>query len=94
MRYLARTAAGRPLAGDEEGFVPLGSAYPDASSIRDALSRAPDGLPTIDGATAAPVPREALTFGPFVERPSKPFGIGLILSAVTVSRYSSPRGGE
>lgn len=79
MRYLARTADGRALAGDGEGFVPLDAAYPNASvtSVRDALSRAPDGLPAIAAATADRVPRSALAFGPFLDRPGKLFGIGL-----------------
>jgi 2-keto-4-pentenoate hydratase/2-oxohepta-3-ene-1,7-dioic acid hydratase in catechol pathway len=86
MRYLARTADGRPLAGTggatddadrSAGFVPLESAYPDASSVRDALPRAPDGLPDVDDATADPIPRESITFGPFVQPPGKLFGIGL-----------------
>jgi 2-keto-4-pentenoate hydratase/2-oxohepta-3-ene-1,7-dioic acid hydratase in catechol pathway len=77
MRYLARTADGRPLAGDGDGFVPLESAYPDASSVRDALPQATDGLPEIADATAEPIPRESITFGPFVHRPGKLFGIGL-----------------
>jgi len=77
MRYLARTADGRPLAGDGEGFVPLDAAYPDASSVRDALPHAPDGLPNVHDATADPVPSDGITFGPCLPDPGKLFGIGL-----------------
>jgi len=77
MRYLARTADGRALAGDDEGFVPLGALYPNASSVRDALPHAPTGLDDVDDATAGRVPHEHLTFGPPIDRPGKLFGIGL-----------------
>ena len=77
MRYLARTADGRPLVGDDEGFVPLQSAYPDADGVRDVLHHAPGGLADVEGARAEPTPREHLSFGPFIEEPGKLFGIGL-----------------
>jgi len=77
MRYLARTATGDPLLGDDTGFVPLGAAFPDASSVRDALSRATTGLRAPADATADPVAREAITFGPPLDDPGKLFGIGL-----------------
>ena len=92
MRYLARTATGDPLlggsgmsgtsrttgeTGDSGGFVPLGAAYPEASSVRDALPRATDGLRNPAETTAAPVPREGITFGPPLDTPGKLFGIGL-----------------
>jgi 2-keto-4-pentenoate hydratase/2-oxohepta-3-ene-1,7-dioic acid hydratase in catechol pathway len=77
MRYLARTADGRPLAGDDEGFVPLGATLPEASGVRDALPHAADGLVAVDDATAERIPREAITFGPALDRPGKLFGIGL-----------------
>ncbi|WP_313693002.1 fumarylacetoacetate hydrolase family protein [Halorarum halobium] len=77
MRYLARTADGRPLVGDDEGFVPLAAAYPDAERVRDVLPRAPDGLRDLDGVPADRTPRETLSFGPFVDEPGKLFGIGL-----------------
>ncbi|MFB6094714.1 MAG: fumarylacetoacetate hydrolase family protein [Halanaeroarchaeum sp.] len=77
MRYLARTADGRPHLGDDDGFVPLGSAYPNASSVRDVLSEATRGLRSPAEAPAARVPREHLTLGPVLERPGKLFGIGL-----------------
>jgi 2-keto-4-pentenoate hydratase/2-oxohepta-3-ene-1,7-dioic acid hydratase in catechol pathway len=76
MRYLARTATGDPLLGDDDGFVPLDAAYPDVSSVRDALSRATDGL-DMDDSTADPVPREGIAFGPPLDDPGKLFGIGL-----------------
>jgi 2-keto-4-pentenoate hydratase/2-oxohepta-3-ene-1,7-dioic acid hydratase in catechol pathway len=91
MRALARTADGRPLVGSgvandaengsepdgDEGFVPLGAVFPDASRVRDVLPRAPDGLPALRDATADPVSRETLAFGPALDRPGKLFGIGL-----------------
>jgi len=77
MRYLAHTADGRPLAGNDDGFVPLDAAYPDTLSVRDALPRATTGLAAVDDAAAAPVPREGLTFGPPLDDPGKLFGIGL-----------------
>jgi len=77
MRYLARATDGRPLAGDDEGFVPLGAALPGASSVRAALPRATDGLPALDDATAERVPRSGVTLGPVLDRPGKLFGIGL-----------------
>jgi 2-keto-4-pentenoate hydratase/2-oxohepta-3-ene-1,7-dioic acid hydratase in catechol pathway len=77
MRYLARTAAGDPLLGDDEGFVPLGAASPDVSSVRDALPRATTGLSSPDDATAARTARDGLTFGTPLADPGKLFGIGL-----------------
>ena len=77
MRYLARTVGGRSLIGDADGFVPLGAALPDVSSVRAALPRATDGLPALDDATAERVPRGAVSFGPVLDRPGKLFGIGL-----------------
>jgi 2-keto-4-pentenoate hydratase/2-oxohepta-3-ene-1,7-dioic acid hydratase in catechol pathway len=77
MRRLARAADGRPLAGDDDGVVPLTALYPDASSVRDALPRATTGLRDPAEATADPVPHDAVTFGSPLARPGKLFGIGL-----------------
>lgn len=77
MRYLARIATGDPLLGDDDGVVPLGAALPDAASVADALSTAPDGIPSTAAATAEPVPRDSLSFEAFLEDPGKLFGIGL-----------------
>ncbi|MFB6221553.1 MAG: fumarylacetoacetate hydrolase family protein [Halolamina sp.] len=77
MRYLARSAEGDALLGDDEGFVPLDSAMPDARSVRDALPHAPAGLPSPDDATAGRVPREHRSLGAFIDDPGKLFGIGL-----------------
>ncbi|WP_049935842.1 fumarylacetoacetate hydrolase family protein [Haloplanus natans] len=77
MRYLARTADGRPLVGDDDGVVPLTALYPDASSVHDALPRATTGLRDPADATADRVPRDGVTFGPPLDDPGKLFGIGL-----------------
>lgn len=78
MKYLARTADGRPLLGDDEGFVPLASADPGLQRVRDALSRAADGtLPDPSTGTATSVSPEGLSFGPPLERFGKLWGIGL-----------------
>ena len=37
MKYLARTATGDPLLGDEDGYVPLGAVEPDLETVGDAL---------------------------------------------------------
>ncbi|MDS0295542.1 fumarylacetoacetate hydrolase family protein [Halogeometricum luteum] len=78
MKYLARTATGRPLLGDDEGFVPLESVEPDLGSVREALPRAAAGtLGDVDDAPAARVPAEGHAFGPPLERFGKLWGIGL-----------------
>ena len=78
MKYLARTAAGRALLGDEEGYVPLSAAEPRAATVRDALPLAAAGdLPSVDDAPAERVPTEDLTFGPPLDRFGKLWGIGL-----------------
>ncbi|GAB3312333.1 fumarylacetoacetate hydrolase family protein [Haloplanus salinarum] len=77
MRYLARTADGRSLLGDDAGFVPLAAAYPDASSVRDVLPAASGGLVDPDEASAGRVGRDGLTLGPALADPGKLFGIGL-----------------
>ena len=78
MKYLARTATGQPLLGDEDGFVPLAAVDPDLDSVRDALPRAAAGtLGDIDTAPTARVPAVDLTFGPPLARFGKLWGIGL-----------------
>ncbi|TKX71307.1 fumarylacetoacetate hydrolase family protein [Halorubrum sp. SP9] len=78
MKYLARSATGRPLLGDDEGYVPLAAAEPRAGTVRDALPLAAAGdLPSVDDAPAERVPTENLTFGPPLERFGKLWGIGL-----------------
>lgn len=77
MRYLARSADGDPLLGDDDGFVPLQAASPNAESVRDVLPDATDGLPSPDDATADRIPRESHSLGAFIENPGKLFGIGL-----------------
>jgi 2-keto-4-pentenoate hydratase/2-oxohepta-3-ene-1,7-dioic acid hydratase in catechol pathway len=77
MRYLARSADGAPLLGDEAGFVPLSAADPDLTTIEDALRRAPDGLPDPAAAPADRIPEDELAFGLPLDRPKKLWGIGL-----------------
>ncbi|WP_135301974.1 fumarylacetoacetate hydrolase family protein [Haloarcula amylovorans] len=78
MNYLARTASGRPLLGDDEGFVPLGAVESDLHSVREALPRAAAGtLGDVADAPAERVPAADLTFGPPLERFGKLWGIGL-----------------
>jgi 2-keto-4-pentenoate hydratase/2-oxohepta-3-ene-1,7-dioic acid hydratase in catechol pathway len=77
MYFLARTADGRPLVGDDDGFVPLASLHPDVSSVRDALPRATAGLRDPADATANRTPRDGVTFGRPLDDPGKLFGIGL-----------------
>lgn len=78
MRYLARTADGDPLLGDDDGFVPLSAAAPAHKSIRDALPAAAAGaLPSIDEATAERTPSDKHALGAFLDDPGKLFGIGL-----------------
>ncbi|MFC6863972.1 fumarylacetoacetate hydrolase family protein [Halomicroarcula sp. GCM10025817] len=77
MRYLARTADGTPMLGDDRGYVPLEAAVPDAESIRDVLPTAPDTLPDPETAPARRVPAAHLSFGAPLADPGKLFGIGL-----------------
>jgi 2-keto-4-pentenoate hydratase/2-oxohepta-3-ene-1,7-dioic acid hydratase in catechol pathway len=77
MRYLARTADGTPMLGDDRGYVPLDAAVPDAESIRDVLPTAPDTLPDPETAPARRVPAAHLSFGAPLADPGKLFGIGL-----------------
>ncbi len=78
MKYLARTADGRPLLGDDEGFVPLSAADPAVESVREALSLAAAGsLPEVEPATADRIDRDAIRFGPPLESFGKLWGIGL-----------------
>jgi 2-keto-4-pentenoate hydratase/2-oxohepta-3-ene-1,7-dioic acid hydratase in catechol pathway len=76
MRYLARSADGEALLGDDDGVVPLAAAMPGAESVRDVLPLV-RGLPSTEEATAAPESPETRTFGSFIEEPGKLFGIGL-----------------
>lgn len=78
MNYLARTAAGRPLLGDDEGFVPLGAVEPDVEGVREALPRAAAGtLGDPADAPARRIPAAALTFGPPLAEFGTLWGIGL-----------------
>ncbi|WP_418280188.1 fumarylacetoacetate hydrolase family protein [Halorubrum sp. DTA98] len=68
---LARTVEGRPLVGDDGGFVPLATAGYETTN--DALGA---DLPTIDDLPASRTPTEDLRFStPF--DPGKLWGIGL-----------------
>ena len=78
MRYLARTMDGKPMLGDDTGFVPLGAVHPEIDTIREALPRAAAGtLGDPSDAPAAPLSSKALTFGPPLARFGKLWGIGL-----------------
>ena len=82
MARLARTTTGKPVVGDDGGFVPLRSADPRLDGIRDALSLAASGeLPTPDDATAERVPATDLSFAPPLSDPGKLWGIGLNYAA-------------
>lgn len=74
MTRLARTATGRALVGDDEGFVPLSAADPSLATADDAIR---EGVPDPAAATADPVPDGDLTFGPPLESFGKLWGIGL-----------------
>lgn len=78
MKYLARSRAGRPLLGDDEGFVPLSAA--GFESTTDALSAATAGeLPSPEDTPTARVPAEEIAFGlPIsLHEVGKLWGIGL-----------------
>ncbi|GAB3676484.1 fumarylacetoacetate hydrolase family protein [Halopiger thermotolerans] len=80
MKYLARTLEGRPLLGDDEGFVPLSAAAPELETVCDALPWAAAGtLPDVDDAPADRIDAEGLQFGLPLERDrfGKLWGIGL-----------------
>lgn len=80
MKYLARTADGRPLVGDEEGFVPLEAAAPDLDNVEAALPQAAAGeLPDPDDATAVRVDHGEITLGLPIPHKAvgKLWGIGL-----------------
>ncbi|PSP76274.1 fumarylacetoacetate hydrolase [Halobacteriales archaeon QS_3_64_16] len=75
-RYLARTATGEALLGDDRGFVPLAAADPALETVGEALRVAPEGLPDPRAASASPVGADGLSFGtPF--DPGRLLGIGL-----------------
>lgn len=80
MKYLARTADGRALLGDKEGFVPLSAAAPEIDSVRAALSAAAAGeLPDPVDAPTRRVPAAGIAFGLPIARAElgKLWGIGL-----------------
>lgn len=74
---LARTVEGRPLVGDEDGFVPLdATGYRATTDALGALVEGGHGLPQIDDLPSSRVPAEHLRFAePF--DPGKLWGIGL-----------------
>ena len=78
MKYLARTTGGRPLLGDEDGFVPLQSVDPTLESVRKALPRAAAGtLGDVDAATADRIDPGTLNLGLPLAQFGKLWGIGL-----------------
>lgn len=79
MTRFARTADGRPLVGDEAGFVPLSAAAPDCASVHDALTRL--SVPDPEDSTATRTPADAIRFGRPLDRFGKLWGIGLNYAA-------------
>ena len=78
MKYLARTATGKPLLGDEAGYVPLAAVHPEVGTVRDALPLAAAGdLGDPSDATATRFAASEVTFGAPLERFGKLWGIGL-----------------
>ncbi|WP_254538297.1 fumarylacetoacetate hydrolase family protein [Halomarina litorea] len=77
MRYLARTADGRALLGDSEGFVPLPAALPGVDTVEAALRRAPEGLPDPADAPATRRPADQFTLAAPLSSPGRCLGIGL-----------------
>lgn len=76
-RYLARTATGVPLLGDDEGFIPLTAAAPDLQSGTDALACGYEYRPNPADATSSHIPADHLEFGMPLEEPGILLGIGL-----------------
>jgi 2-keto-4-pentenoate hydratase/2-oxohepta-3-ene-1,7-dioic acid hydratase in catechol pathway len=76
-RYLARDADGRALLGDADGAVPLGAGDPSLETVRDALRRAPEGLPDPVDAAASRIPASQVSFANPLADPGKLLGIGL-----------------
>ena len=75
-RYLARTATGEAVLGDDRGFVPLAAADPVLETVGEALRVAPEGVSDPGAASASLVESESLRFGtPF--DPGRLLGIGL-----------------
>ncbi len=74
---LARSIEGRPLVGDEDGFVPLSATgYRATTDALGTLVEGGHGLPPIDDLPASRTPTEHLRFAaPF--DPGKLWGIGL-----------------
>ena len=73
----ARTVAGEPLIGNEDGFVPLATAGID--TVNDALGAVTGGpavLPPVDALPASRTPADHLSFG-LPHDPGKLWGIGL-----------------
>lgn len=78
MSRLAQTIDGRPMVGNEGGFVPLSAVAPSLSTVQEALPVAAAGdLPSPDQASASRVPADHLSFAAPLEHPGKLWGIGL-----------------
>lgn len=78
MTRLARTIDGKPMLGDDSGFVPLASVDASLTTIEDALPLAATGeLPAPTEASANPVSPEHLSFAMPLRQPGKLWGIGL-----------------
>ena len=76
-RYLARDADGRALLGDADGSVPLATADPTLTTVREAIQRPSGTLPEPDDASASRVPDSHVRFANPLADPGKLLGIGL-----------------
>jgi 2-keto-4-pentenoate hydratase/2-oxohepta-3-ene-1,7-dioic acid hydratase in catechol pathway len=72
---LARDADGRPLLGDDAGFVPLAAAHPAHGTVRSALAAAAAGR--LDPHRALARPRSVDHFATPLPDPGTLWGIGL-----------------
>ncbi|SFB86133.1 2-keto-4-pentenoate hydratase/2-oxohepta-3-ene-1,7-dioic acid hydratase (catechol pathway) [Halobiforma haloterrestris] len=78
MQYLARTADGRALLGDDEGYVPLSAAAPNLETVADALPlAAARDLPDVADAPAERIDPDHVRFGPPLAEFGTLWGIGL-----------------
>lgn len=75
---LARNSNGKPLVGDDQGFVPLPSADTGLQSIDQALPIVADGNHLdLSSAVSTPIPANQISFGVPLENIRELWGIGL-----------------